>query len=510
MTKSVILHVGSERTGSTALQFLATRYNRELRECGIFYPASNQAVKVASAKKDGVHFESGNALPIFEALSGIASDTGVGPSDLKIQLAALLTEGDKPDCDIVLLSSERLASLDELHFRYIKEALHLLWPSESVQIFPLLVVRDIVDQDVSRWAHRLRRHGVDIPREDSIGGLLFQRSVAVARALASVFGKENLLVIKYGNPVDILRIAFEKAGATISETVYRELRVGKVNPSLSLLALRILQGCLEIIPEDSWIPGFGGSPDSNELYTDIGDFLLTAQPSPVDRPLTDLLHFPTPVADEIRRHVEEKFGPAIEAFNSEFAPRGGPLRVASDAFPGVDHSTAQTAELQSEHLYQGVVREMATALLTFSQKYEALRARIQLARTMKDSGIFDQDYYLNEVREQREWPNLGRYLTPAMAAPHFIHLGWRYGLKPSHYFDPLWYRRKYPDLSNANPVKHYVYFGAREGRTPSPTIPSELAQRFSHAGNLVSLLSGKAAERLREELGTLDSTGREQ
>jgi hypothetical protein len=54
-----------------------------------------------------------------------------------------------------------------------------------------------------------------------------------------------------------------------------------------------------------------------------------------------------------------------------------------------------------------------------------------------------------------------------------LHLMWRAArLKRSGLFDAEWYLRHYTDVagSGIDPLRHYVQFGAREGRAPNPTL----------------------------------------
>ncbi len=53
---------------------------------------------------------------------------------------------------------------------------------------------------------------------------------------------------------------------------------------------------------------------------------------------------------------------------------------------------------------------------------------------------------------------------------HFCTQGWREGARPNPYFDPAWYRTRYPEVAaaNINPLLHYLALGDTEGRDPSP------------------------------------------
>lgn len=58
---------------------------------------------------------------------------------------------------------------------------------------------------------------------------------------------------------------------------------------------------------------------------------------------------------------------------------------------------------------------------------------------------------------------------------HFCRKGWRRGYSPSEFFNSLYYLNKYPDVrrSGLNPLVHYLRYGARERRSPSPAFDVE-------------------------------------
>ena len=45
-----------------------------------------------------------------------------------------------------------------------------------------------------------------------------------------------------------------------------------------------------------------------------------------------------------------------------------------------------------------------------------------------------------------------------------------YAVRDSGLFDITWYYEQYPDVAKAgiDPIRHYIYYGAAEGRDPAP------------------------------------------
>ncbi len=49
-------------------------------------------------------------------------------------------------------------------------------------------------------------------------------------------------------------------------------------------------------------------------------------------------------------------------------------------------------------------------------------------------------------------------------------------IRSSDFFDSDWYLKQYPDVAKENfdPVKHYVLYGAAEGRNPGPEFDANM------------------------------------
>ncbi|MCW5770556.1 MAG: polysaccharide pyruvyl transferase family protein [Rhodospirillaceae bacterium] len=78
------------------------------------------------------------------------------------------------------------------------------------------------------------------------------------------------------------------------------------------------------------------------------------------------------------------------------------------------------------------------------------------------SGLFDGAWY---VAQNPDVASSG--IEPL---DHFMRYGWREGRKPSPQFEAGWYLRENPDVAAAgvNPLVHYLRHGQKEGRKPFP------------------------------------------
>lgn len=81
---------------------------------------------------------------------------------------------------------------------------------------------------------------------------------------------------------------------------------------------------------------------------------------------------------------------------------------------------------------------------------------------IKRSGYFDPAYYLLRYPDCR--------LADVDPLWHFVRWGWKEGRNPSPEFDTTYYLQHNPDVKAAgvNPLVHYIRFGRREGRSPKP------------------------------------------
>lgn len=92
-----------------------------------------------------------------------------------------------------------------------------------------------------------------------------------------------------------------------------------------------------------------------------------------------------------------------------------------------------------------------------SNKQEALKVD-----EIKESGIFDAEWYLNEYHDVRR-----AKVDPVL---HYLRKGGYEGRKPSIYFDSWYYLKHNKDVakSGMSPLLHFVRYGEKGGRNPSP------------------------------------------
>ena len=73
-----------------------------------------------------------------------------------------------------------------------------------------------------------------------------------------------------------------------------------------------------------------------------------------------------------------------------------------------------------------------------------------------ESELFDAEFYLDAN------PDVARAGVDPL--DHYLWSGASEGRRPHPRYDAVWYRRNNPDVGDANPLIHYLEVGRREGR----------------------------------------------
>ncbi len=99
---------------------------------------------------------------------------------------------------------------------------------------------------------------------------------------------------------------------------------------------------------------------------------------------------------------------------------------------------------------------------TYLEKHKSSRKLKQQIMLIQHSGLFDEQWYLREYADVA-----GSGMEPIR---HYLKFGADEGRDPSLKFDTSYYMRSNPDLlhSTINPLIHYISHGKEEGRKPHP------------------------------------------
>jgi hypothetical protein len=129
----------------------------------------------------------------------------------------------------------------------------------------------------------------------------------------------------------------------------------------------------------------------------------------------------------------------------------------------LQQSTSEIEVVKSSALWKSAekVRKLARVVNKFDKKGAELQKEVELLLT---SDFFDPDWYLSS------------YLDVAASninpAEHYLKFGAKEGRLPSPRFDGNWYLQRYPDvvIGDINPLIHFIKFGISERRNASPNM----------------------------------------
>lgn len=176
MSKTVYLHLGDGRCGSSAIQWFGENAREDLAQRGLLYP-SPEAMGIADVR-------GGNVTAFRHDRSQIAP--------IAETIAEFVTRQEQ---DRILLSSEYLLRSKPRRLREIVE------PLRSVsRVVAIVYLREQREALLSRYAHGVKRGVVSDTLTDHIQArfrpALFDY-VAVLTAVSAVFGRENLVVRRF-------------------------------------------------------------------------------------------------------------------------------------------------------------------------------------------------------------------------------------------------------------------------------------------------------------------------
>ena len=136
-----------------------------------------------------------------------------------------------------------------------------------------------------------------------------------------------------------------------------------------------------------------------------------------------------------------------------------------------------------------VVVAQGLSLLTKLTDLIGLTIKKKIA-VIEQSGFFDSDWYLGNYSDVAE-----KGWNPV---EHYLRFGSKEKRNPSPVFDTAWYLERYPDVakSGMNPLLHYIRMGRSEGRQPSDNQQS--GADISCVGQAMQKLASHLDEHARE------------
>lgn len=290
--RNLYLHIGCQKTGSSALQVWFSQIAEVLKTKGVFYPQKDVTT-------NPYQITSGNAEDAFcEIKAGRGRDYFRNVFD------------EHPDTNI-LLSSEIFCelSLDDC------AELNEFFTEENINVVIIAYVRNLYDFVFSLHSQVVKRHGCSLSfREfvfDPENQDLLIRNLNDVERFASHFG--NIHVIHYDEVKSSLDLAFLDAIGVDPKGIPR-MSKKKVNRSLSIFELELLRRSNDLYSRTF-------RRDASEFSKEISDALIYADPESETEFYYD---------EEVGAYLEEKYGARLTKFNQRFFSQGRGLRIIDE------------------------------------------------------------------------------------------------------------------------------------------------------------------------------------
>ncbi|MEJ5992457.1 hypothetical protein WG902_20825 [Ramlibacter sp. PS3R-8] len=283
--RTLYIHIGCGKTGSSALQVWLNHQADVLRRLGVDYPSFGRR------KLDDYAITSGNGKKLIDAIAA-----GEGE--------AFMQELAKSPCGKIFLSSEAFQSLSDETLRDLKAQAARV----GLRVAIIVYVRDVYDYVYSAYQQLIKRHlGTQTFRMYGLKRDKIQQFEVVA-SFARNF--ENLHVYHYDSERErgLEKSMLEALG--VNPAKVPPMPDTKVNRSLDAEESELLRMVNQKYVQ--YVPG-----GTNSFSARISDALIYADPEHETEILLD---------DKVLRHLEVVFRPAIEHLNTKYLSKT-PMKV---------------------------------------------------------------------------------------------------------------------------------------------------------------------------------------
>ncbi|NHK28149.1 hypothetical protein FF098_009565 [Parvularcula flava] len=220
--KTLYLHAGFSKTGSSSLQLFLRENAARLSHEGIIYP---EPPRLADRLIDN---PAGNGVFLRAFLENPADKAG------RAAVKGHLTRLAKGPHDRIILSNESLHQMSEDGFRALKAVLQDL----SLKPVFVIVARDVIEHSLSAYRQRVGHEGLALGIEDYLMRAR-PRTGTTLDMLAGVFGPEALRVIPYQKDPAANIISTLAAMDTRNEVAAIDIPV--VNTGLDALGTEVMR-----------------------------------------------------------------------------------------------------------------------------------------------------------------------------------------------------------------------------------------------------------------------------
>ncbi|MBU72046.1 hypothetical protein [Spongiibacter sp.] len=288
MARTLYLHIGCGKTGSSALQVWLNQNSEYLARLGISYPLFGQRIE------NDYLITSGNGVHLVNSLKNDnASDF----------LSNVYSDG----FDYVLFSSEAFQSLSDSEL----EKLIAIAKDLDFVIKPIAYVRNLYEMFYSSYMQLVKRHGMANDLRSYAKNIKSFQQFSIVDRWSSFFN--NIKVLHYDTEKKDLGASFLRA-VGLSPNTLPAIKKNKVNRSLTMLEAEALRSINFNVSRNT-------GADPSPLSTRISDTLIRNNPERDSSPV---------YYSEVVSFFDERFSPVIERYNDTYFPLDRPLRLYSE------------------------------------------------------------------------------------------------------------------------------------------------------------------------------------
>jgi len=288
MSRTIFLHVGCGKTGSSALQNWLAQNTKALKKSGIRYPLGiSDGARRFWLKARGVPSDyaitSGNGVAMVKAVKE-------GNAEAFVANALRGARGN------LLFSSEVFQSLSREQLALLRQA----FDRKGVSVVIIAYVRDVYDIAYSSYLQLVKRHLVAKPFREFALGMKLPQQFGVVRKFEEAFDDVRLIHYDTEHKRGIEKAFLESLG--LSGDVLPAMSDKKVNRSLSVLEAELLRRANE-----AYVARF---PDGNHAFSErLSDALIYGNPERETELYLDR---------EVVRTFEARFGDWVRDLNERY------------------------------------------------------------------------------------------------------------------------------------------------------------------------------------------------
>ncbi len=435
--KRLILHIGTDKTGSTFIQNTLFNNRAKLMEHGVYYPESfvaNHSIPFHSIfrKKKSIDFHVMNYYNCTKKEE--VSEKLEKQKKLWIELFEIFNAN--PNLHTFIISGEALC-----HNMQVKETYEFVSKHfDKVDIFGYF--REVTSFVNSLTKHKIRTRVWDfdmVNDSEVFDSLLEITVIKLTRPLLlyeEFFGKESINLRLFNREYFINNDIIDDIMGFIlpNEKTVLKRAVNASNESVGYYCLLLMSQYRKYYPYYN--------SDGSLIKENSKDSNLSHIMKDIDKPA----NIPIPLSDRFKQKVRDEYLPVLERYGLDPA----------SMFVEKESTNNKTEEIP--------MKKIIEIIKSYDDHIDKLEKNI--AHLIDRNEVLKNTVQTDQLPEQKA--NLNLYSTKSRLKCFWEYL--KFKKSPNNFgFDKDYYLKKYPDVASSGqtPLKHFVFSGVAEGRNPN-------------------------------------------